>query len=342
MPITLQQNVSLKPYNTLAVDVRAHYLTEFKSIEQLLQITELNIWGEQPHLILGQGSNVLLTTDVSGIVLINRIPGIEVLKQDSEHVWVKVGAGVNWHQFVLHAIDKGWAGIENLSLIPGTVGAAPIQNIGAYGVELADVFETLSAFDLRDKKVISFSKQDCAFHYRDSIFKQSLKNQCVILDVTLKLNLTPHFKLDYGDLRHTLDAMQLNHITLKSVSDAVIQIRNSKLPNPKELPNAGSFFKNPIITADEFEILQQRFPEIPHYPAHDNQIKIPAGWLIEQCNWKGKRIRDAGTHQQHALVVVNYGSANGADLLAVVKTIQSDVEHRFNISLQPEVNIMAN
>lgn len=290
-------------------------------------------------LILGGGSNILFTKDFEGLVLKNEIKGIELLHEDANYVYVKAGAGENWHQFVLHCISRGWAGVENLSLIPGCVGAAPVQNIGAYGVELDDVFLDLEAFHLKEKKMVTLTKSDCDFGYRDSVFKKKYKNEFAITSVTFQLKKKPVFHTSYGAITQELEKMGVKELSIKAISQAVISIRSSKLPDPVQVANAGSFFKNPEITKTRYEELQAEFPGIIAYPLADDKMKLAAGWLIEQCGWKDFRRGDAGCHAKQALVLVNYGKATGSEIYQLSEEIITSVMKRFGVILEREVNI---
>lgn len=338
------ENYSLKQCNTFGMDVNAKHFAVFKSKRKLCDLIRVAKDSHWEILILGGGSNVLFTQDFNGIVLQNKLQGIEVVKKENEWVWVKAAAGENWHQFVLYSIENNFAGIENLSLIPGCVGASPMQNIGAYGVEVKDVFEELEAIEIATGETKIFKGSDCNFGYRESVFKQELKNKFVITSVTLKLknlNVTEHyhFKTTYGDIQTQLAEQQANELSLRAVSNAVIAIRQSKLPDPKDLGNAGSFFKNPVIEQVLFDKIKEQFPLIPSYPATENFVKVPAGWLIEQCGWKGKRVGNTGSHARQALVLVNYGNAKGSEVWQCAKDIQQSVLEKFGISISPEVNV---
>jgi UDP-N-acetylmuramate dehydrogenase len=297
-------------------------------------------------LILGGGSNILFTKDYDGMVLKNEISGIKVLHEEPAYVYVKVGAGENWHSFVLHCIDLHWAGVENLSLIPGNVGAAPMQNIGAYGVELSSVFLSLEAFHLKEKKIVTFTAADCGFGYRESVFKNKLKDQFVILSVTFKLKKQPVFHTSYGAIEQELEKMGVKELSIKAISDAVISIRKSKLPDPKEIGNAGSFFKNPSVSKEKSQILNSKFQAINGHENVDGTVKLAAAWLIEQCgpeygtSWKGYRKGDAGCHSKQALVLVNYGNAQGKEIYDLSEEILQTVKEKFGIILEREVNIV--
>jgi len=337
--MNIQENISLKSLNTFGIAKNARFFTVADNIYSL---KESLIWAkenEQQVFVLGGGSNILLTSDYEGLVIKIEIKGIELLNEDENHVWVKVGAGENWHDLVLHAIEKNWAGLENLSLIPGTVGASPMQNIGAYGVEIKEIFESLEALNRSTFIIETFSSKACEFGYRESVFKHKLKNQFVICSVIFKLNKTPEFKIEYGAIQDVLKEKGVNHLSIREVSNAVIAIRSSKLPDPKEIGNAGSFFKNPTIESNHFAELKSIFPDIPGYPM-GNDVKVPAGWLIEQTGWKGKRIGDVGVHAKQALVLVNYGDGQGTDIIALSDQIRHSVKEKFGIELHPEVNFI--
>jgi len=332
----ITENVSLKDYNTFGIDVKARWLSSFDSQDALPEMLEAR---PGPLLILGGGSNIILTRDFDGLVLRNGIKGIGVVREDAQYVYVRVGAGENWHGFVQYALQRGWAGVENLSLIPGNVGAAPMQNIGAYGVELKEVFYELSAYHLEEKKVYTFSLNDCEFGYRESVFKRRYKGQFVILDVTFRLYKVPRLHTEYGAIREELEKMGVGELTIQAVAEAVVRIRRSKLPDPAEIGNAGSFFKNPTVTALKFEELRGAFPNIVGYPGPSG-VKLAAGWLIEQCGWKGYRKGDAGCHDRQALVLVNYGHAGGREIYDLSEEILQSVKVKFGVELEREVNII--
>jgi UDP-N-acetylmuramate dehydrogenase len=340
----IQENISLKKYNTFGIDVDAAYFSAFKSMDELSELLEYNngqraTRNEKPVLILGGGSNMLFTKNFDGLVLKNELLGIEKIKEDETYVYVRAGGGVNWHQLVLHCIENNWAGMENLSLIPGNVGASPMQNIGAYGVEIKDAFYELEAFHLTEKKMVTFSLDDCAFGYRESVFKRKYKNQFVITSVTYRLNKRPTFHTSYGAIEQELEKMGVTELSIQAISQAVINIRSSKLPNPAEIGNAGSFFKNPEIGNDLFEKLKLDFPAIVGYVLENGNIKLAAGWLIEQCGWKGYRKGDAGCHSRQALVLVNYGHAKGDEIYQLSEEIIESVKEKFGVELEREVNI---
>ncbi len=334
----IQENISLRSYNTFGIDVKARYFSRFNNSDELEELTANN--SRLPTLILGGGSNILFTKDFDGLILKNEIKGIAELHEDSEYVYVKAGAGENWHQFVLHCIQRNWAGVENLSLIPGNVGASPMQNIGAYGVEIDDVFWDLEAYHIQERKMVTFTRSDCEFGYRESVFKKKFKDQFVILNVTFQLRKKPRFNTSYGAIEQELDRMGVKDLSIKAISDAVINIRSSKLPNPKELGNAGSFFKNPTIAAADFERLKSKFENIVGHTNADGSVKLAAAWLIEQCGWKGFRKGDAGCNARQALVLVNYGNATGKEIYQLSEEILQSVKEKFGITLEREVNII--
>lgn len=338
--MSVLENVSLRPYNTFGIDASACYFATFDSPAALQAILEDPQWETVPKMILGGGSNILLTKDYDGLVLKNEIKGISIIKEDSEHVYVQAGAGENWHQFVMYCIAKNLAGLENLSLIPGNVGASPMQNIGAYGVEIKDVFYELDAWHIKDQKLVKFSKDACEFGYRESVFKHKYKDQFVILQVTYRLNKTPHFNTSYGAIEQEIERMGVKELSIRAISDAVIHIRSSKLPNPAEIGNAGSFFKNPEISKEKYESLKEAFPAIVAYPLPHDQYKLAAGWLIEQSGWKGYRDGDAGVHAKQALVLVNYGRATGEELVELSWKVIESVKEKFGVVLEREVNII--
>lgn len=340
--LNIQSHVSLKPYNTFGIHANARYWVEVNSEEDLQTVLQLSDYSNQPKLILGGGSNVLLCHDFDGLVVKINIQGIDVTREDDDHVYVTAGAGVNWHALVLFCVGRGYAGMENLALIPGTVGAAPMQNIGAYGVELEQVFESLTAVHITTSERKTFTHADCAFGYRESVFKRALKGQYIITSVTFQLAKRPIFHTRYGAIQETLTEMGVTDETLsiKAISDAVIRIRRSKLPDPAQIGNAGSFFKNPEIPKDQFDKLKAVYPTLPGYPIGDDVVKVPAGWLIEQAGWKGYRSGDAGVHAKQALVLVNYDKATGDEIMALAKKVQQSVLEKFGITISPEVNVI--
>ncbi len=334
------EHQSLKSLNTFGFEVEANYLAEISSIDDVREATAFANAKGLERLILGGGSNVLLTKDVDGLVMLNRIKGIHLEREDEQDYIVKVGAGENWHEFVQYAIKQNWAGIENLSLIPGNVGASPMQNIGAYGVEIVQVFEYLEAVHLPTGEVHRFAKEDCEFGYRESVFKNKLKGQYLITHVAYRLHKTPSFNTSYGAIEAELEAMNVSQVTLRSVSDAVIAIRSSKLPDPKVLGNSGSFFKNPVVPIELHEKVKKMWPEAPAYPAGEGMVKMAAGWLIEKAGWKGFRENDYGVHSKQALVLVNHGNATGREVYDLSQRILDDVYSKFGVQLEREVNIL--
>lgn len=337
----VQENASLRSFNTFGIPARARWLASFSDTDgltDLLDRSEGKEKGSVAPLILGGGSNVLFTHDVDGWVMRNEIPGIDAL-EDGEEVLVSAGAGENWHGFVMHCLDKGWYGLENLSLIPGSVGASPMQNIGAYGVEIATVFDSLEAWDMEDRKVVRFYKGDCHFGYRESYFKKEGRGRFVILRVTYRLSRKAHLHTAYGAIKEELERMGVQDPGPRDVSNAVIHIRRSKLPDPNVTGNAGSFFKNPTVPPTQFDQLKQDHPEIVGYPSPDGGVKLAAGWMIERAGWKGFRRGDAGCHPKQALVLVNYGEATGKEIWQLSQDILDDVYRKFGVHLEREVNI---
>ncbi len=332
----IQRHYPLKKLNTFGIEAMAEELVVVHSVAALHDIVQLNRGRIQ---VLGGGSNILLTGDLPGLTIKNEIGEIEIFLENEHEVLIRVGGGVVWHDLVLWAVEQGLGGIENLSLIPGTVGAAPIQNIGAYGVELKDVFHSLEACDLTTGELHVFHKDECQFGYRDSVFKREHKRKFCIINVYLHLQKFPVVNTQYGDIQRTLEEMGVKKPNVRDVSNAVIQIRQRKLPDPAVIGNAGSFFKNPELEAADFQRFIQQFPQAPNYPQADGRVKVPAGWLIEQAGWKGQRFGDAGCHANQALVLVNYGGATGEEILELAKKIQASVQAQFGIALTPEVNV---
>lgn len=336
MPI-LKTNISLKLYTTFGVEATTKQFVEISSIADLKKVLSIN---ELPILILGGGSNILFTQDFDGLVIKNNLKGIKIIKENDTEVVLKVAAGEVWHEFVLYCIKNKYAGLENLSLIPGSVGASPMQNIGAYGVEVKDYITEVEVLDLKTHELVLFTNQQCTFDYRSSIFKTKEKGNYFITSVTFQLSKKPTINTSYGAIEAELQAHSIVHPTIKDVSDAVIRIRESKLPNPKEIGNAGSFFKNPSVSNEKAEALKNAFPAIPNYPQSNGTTKIAAGWLIEQCGFKGKTFNNYGVHKNQALVLVNYGGAQGKDIYTLSETIIDTVEQKFGIRLEREVNII--
>lgn len=334
----VSENISLLPFNTFGIDVKAARFARFKSIEELSTLLTYN--PKQNLLILGGGSNLLLTKNFDGLVLKNEIEGINLVSENEDSVIIEAGAGVVWHQFVLHCIENNWGGVENLSLIPGSVGASPMQNIGAYGVEIKDVFHSLEAFEIKTGTTCTFDATSCKFGYRESVFKNIYKNQYIISKVSFKLTKKHTLNTSYGSIEEELQKANITNPTIKDVSNAVIAIRQSKLPDPKVLGNAGSFFKNPVISTALYETLKLEFPTIPGYTVSEVETKVPAGWLIEQSGWKGKSFETHGVHSKQALVLVNLGKATGSEIYSLSEKIISDIKERFQITLEREVNIL--
>lgn len=333
------QNTSLKAYNTFGIDVAAEHLVSIESTSELVKtLAEIN---QKELLILGGGSNVLFMNDIKGTVLLNKLEGISVVDENEDHVWVKAGGGVNWHEFVLHCIHQNWAGIENLSLIPGSVGAAPMQNIGAYGVETKDVFHELEAVEISSGKIKMFSNEECQFGYRESVFKRALKGQYLISSVIFKLDKKPTFKTSYGAITNELENMKVTELSIQAISNAVINIRQSKLPDPKVAGNAGSFFKNPVVPISLAENIKKEYPEAAAYPVDNNSMKLAAGWLIDKAGWKGKTYGNYGVHPKQALVLVNYGGATGQNIYDLSTEILADINSKFGVELEREVNIVS-
>jgi UDP-N-acetylmuramate dehydrogenase len=336
--ITFASHYSLRHHNTFGADVSAERWASLASVGQLQEAVEAA--KGMPKLVLGGGSNILFTRPVEAWVLHNAISGWEVLRETADRVWLQVGGGTSWHGLVLHAVAQGWGGLENLSLIPGTVGAAPIQNIGAYGAELQDVFEWLEAYELETGRVVRFSREECRFGYRNSFFKQEGRGRFFIASVALSLTKRGHtLRTEYGAIAQTLEAMGVSRPQPADISRAVMSIRQEKLPDPAVIGNCGSFFQNPEIPAEQFEALRAQHPGMPHYPTSPGWVKVPAGWLIEQCGWKGKRVGRVGAYEKQALVLVNYGGATGQEAWALALEIQESVQRRFGIRISPEVNI---
>lgn len=335
----IKNHISLKPYNTFGIDVKAKDFVSVQSVKQLRDVLIDN--KSKNKLILGGGSNLLLTKDQDLLVIHVDIKGIEIIEENEDFVLIKASAGENWHEFVIHCINNDFGGIENLSLIPGNVGTAPIQNIGAYGVEIKDSFISCEALSTQNGKISIFSKEDCQFDYRNSIFKQQAKGKYVINSVTFRLSKRNHqLHINYGAIKSQLEIMNVVQPTIKDISNAVIKIRQSKLPDPKKIGNSGSFFKNPLISKYQYKELLKNFPDMPFYPISENHVKVPAGWLVEKAGFKGKRFDDYGVHKDQALVLVNYGKASGKDILKLAQLIQHTIHRLFGILIEPEVNIL--
>jgi UDP-N-acetylmuramate dehydrogenase len=335
----IQENKSLKKLNTFGIDATAKYYAECSSLGQIQEVLSDPKFSRDRKLILGGGSNLLFTKDFDGIVLRNNLKGIELIREDKDYYYVRSAAGEVWHEFVMHCIQHNFAGLENLSLIPGNVGASPMQNIGAYGVEVKDSFYELEAYHIADHSIHKFNNAECKFGYRESVFKHELKNQYIITSVTFKLNKVPHYNTSYGAIEKELEAMGEKQLSIQGISKAVCNIRSSKLPDPKVIGNAGSFFKNPVIAVEKFNSLKEKFPDIVSYPS-GNSMKLAAGWLIEQCGWKGKKFGDAGVHKLQALVLVNYGNAKGNEIFDLSQKIMDSVKEKYGVELEREVNII--
>jgi UDP-N-acetylmuramate dehydrogenase len=335
----IQENISLKPFNTFGIDVNARKFVQWNSVEDIREYARAKEWHSMPLLILGGGSNMLLTKDFEGLVAKNNILGREVVSQNPDEIRVKIGGGEVWHDIVLWTIAQGWNGLENMSLIPGSVGAAPIQNIGAYGKELKDVFVECEAVNLQSGEIRTFSLVECEFGYRESVFKNQLKGQFVIVSVTIRLSTHPELNTSYGTISKELEVLGISQPTAKDISDAVIAIRQSKLPDPAILGNSGSFFKNPIIPVSDYEEIAYENPGLPSYPSSEGFVKVPAGWLIDQAGWKGKRVGKCGVHEKQALVLVNYGGATGDEIFQLSEDIIADIIQKYGIELEREVNI---
>ncbi len=332
-------NISLRSYNTFGIEVFANSMVKVDSNEQLKDILLDTRSQSIEKLILGGGSNILFTQDFKGMVIHNCIQGIVCTYENESAINLHVGSGETWHNFVLFCVNHGYAGVENLSLIPGTVGAAPLQNIGAYGVEVKNVIESVETIDSVTGEFRLFNNDECEFGYRESIFKHQLKGKYVITAVNFRLNKIPVFHTEYGDIRRVLEENKITELSIKAISDAVIQIRKSKLPDPAEIGNAGSFFKNPEISISEFEEVKRQYPNIPGYPTMRG-VKVAAGWLIEQAGWKGFRSGSIGVHPKQALVLVNYGGGTGKEIKDLSREIQKSVQEKFGITLLPEVNFI--
>ncbi|MBK9285216.1 MAG: UDP-N-acetylmuramate dehydrogenase [Sphingobacteriaceae bacterium] len=336
----IKKNFNLKHLNTFGVDCSCSFFTEITQINQLYDVLKTEQFIKNQVLIIGGGSNLLFTKNFEGLVLKNSLKGIQITEENTDTVKVKAMAGEVWQDFVMYCINKGWGGLENLSLIPGCVGASPMQNIGAYGVEIKDTFVELEAVDLKSGELKIFNKENCAFNYRESVFKKELKNKFIIVSVTFQLTKNAVVNTSYGAIQQELEKKGVKNPGIKDVSEAVIQIRQSKLPDPKVLGNAGSFFKNPEISMDKFQSLKNKFPDIVSYPLANGNIKLAAGWLIEQCGLKGFEMNGAGVHKQQALVLVNKDKANGQSIYDLSAYVMQKVFDKFEVALEREVNII--
>jgi UDP-N-acetylmuramate dehydrogenase len=333
-------HTDLRPYNSFHISTTAAGFAAFSNVAMLQELLDMPAAKQFARtMLLGGGSNILFTKPFDGLILKNEIAGIEVVEETDDHVLVKAGGGIVWHHFVMHAVANNWGGVENLSLIPGCVGASPIQNIGAYGVEIKDVLHSLEAYHLKDASLARFTSADCGFGYRDSVFKNKYKGEFAILSVTFQLNKQPRLNTSYGAIEQELERMGISDPTIKEVSAAVINIRQSKLPDPDKIGNAGSFFKNPVISNEQFDEIKKLYPGVPGFAGSEGTTKMPAAWLIEQCGWKGYRHNDAGVHQWQPLVLVNYGKATGKEIFELSERILQSVKQRFGIELEREVNI---
>ncbi len=337
--MNIQYNISLRPFNTFGMDVHARKMVTIEHEAELLTWLNESSVHDETLFILGGGSNILFTRDIEDTVLHNKIAGVEVVNEEEDHIYIKAGAGVNWHSLVMHCVERGWAGMENLALIPGNVGASPMQNIGAYGVELKDVFHELEAIHLHQKEKVVFQLKDCELGYRESVFKNKYKGQFIITSVTYKLNKKPVYQTGYGAIQQELERMGVKDLSIAAIAQAVMQIRRSKLPDPSQIGNAGSFFKNPEIEKYQYIQLQALFPQIVGYVLAQDKVKLAAGWLIEQCGWKGFRKGDAGCHEKQALVLVNHAHAQGAEIIALSQEIIASVKEKFGVRLEREVNV---
>lgn len=336
----LKENISLQPYNTFGINAIAKYFAEASSLDDFREILNKTQFSSEKKLILGGGSNILFTQNFNGLVIKNNLKGISLINDDSDHYYIKAAAGENWHNFVLHCVKNDYAGLENLSLIPGNVGASPMQNIGAYGVEIKDVFHELEAFHIKENTIHTFNKEQCKFGYRESIFKREEKNNFIITSVTYKLNKKPVYNISYGAIEAELEKMGVKELSINAISNAVCNIRSSKLPNPAELGNAGSFFKNPEVSILKFQELKNAYPTIVAYPLENKNIKLAAGWLIEQCGLKGYKEGKCGIHKNQALVLVNYGGASGKEIFDLSQKVLDTVKEKFGVELEREVNII--
>ena len=333
-------NYPLLKLNTFGLDVKAKYFVSINTVNELIELTKTKVFKDLQLLILGGGSNILFTKDFDGLVILNSIKGKEIIDQTQESIFLKIGAGENWHELVMYTVDKGWGGIENLSLIPGNTGTAPMQNIGAYGVEIKETFVELEALEISSGKIVKFNNSDCEFGYRESVLKNKMKNQYIILNITLELKKNPVLNINYGDVKAILESQNINNPSIKDVSDAIISIRQSKLPDPKIIGNSGSFFKNPIVSLNQLELIKKKYPNVVNYKINENEFKIAAGWMIERAGWKGKKFNNYGVHEKQALVLVNYGLANGMEIFNLSEEIILDIKDKFGIKLEREVNII--
>ncbi|MBN2610618.1 MAG: UDP-N-acetylmuramate dehydrogenase [Bacteroidales bacterium] len=332
------ENISLKSYNTFGLDAYAKYFAEPCSKNEIKDLLQSHLKDIQPKLILGEGSNILFNGDFNGLIIKPSIKGIEIIKDTSEQVYLRVGSGENWDGFVQFCVENNYGGIENLSFIPGTVGASPVQNIGAYGVEVKDLIDSVETIDSKTLETKIFHANECQFGYRTSLFKETLKNRSIITMVVFRLEKEPRFVTHYGSIGKELDKYPETNI--KNIREVVVKIRKQKLPDPKELGNAGSFFKNPVVSLETLEYIKKFYPKVPYWESDSEKVKLSAAWLIETCQWKSKKIGDAGTYRKQPLVIVNYGHASANDILTLAGKIQKAVKNHFAIQLEPEVNII--
>lgn len=334
----VRENYSLKNYNTFGIDVKCRYFVESDTESEFLEFVSSYELKPEEIMVLGEGSNFLFTDDFDGTVFYPTMKGMEIVEENDEHVWVKVGAGEVWDDFVAWAVEQGYGGVENLSLIPGHVGAAPVQNVGAYGMEAGDTIERVEAIQIEKARKETISAADCRFAYRDSVFKGEWKNRYIVTYVVFRLTKVPEFRLNYGSVREELQ--KLGEVSLKNIRRAIIQIRRAKLPDVKELPNAGSFFKNPVVSREQAGQLKERYPELPVYPVDEDRVKLAAGWLIEQCGWKGKDLGKAGVYEKQALILVNRAGASGVEVARLANEVKKSVFMTFGVWIEPEVYVI--
>lgn len=337
--MNIQKDYPLLPHNTFGMDVKASLFIEYASVEELKEILRTYPLKDTPWLHIGAGSNLLFTGDYPGIILHSAIQGYEVMEETDDEVLVRVGSGVVWDDFVAYTVQQGWYGAENLSLIPGEVGASAVQNIGAYGMEAKDLIFDVETIDVESGKERIFTQSECRYAYRESIFKRELKGKCIVTYVTYRLGKHPAYHLDYGNVRAELERRGCP-LTLENVRRTIVAIREAKLPDPKVQGNAGSFFMNPIIPREQFEALQQQYPDMPHYEAGTDKVKVPAAWMIDRLGWKGRRVGNAGVHTRQALVLVNCGGATGKEVIALSEEIRKSVFDTFGVNISPEVNFI--
>lgn len=334
----VRENYSLKNYNTFGIDVKCRYFVESDTESEFLEFVSSYELKPEEIMVLGEGSNFLFTDDFDGTVFYPTIKGMEIVEENDEHVWVRIGAGEIWDDFVAWAVERGYGGVENLSFIPGHVGAAPVQNVGAYGMEAGDTIERVEAIQIEEARKDVIDAADCRFAYRDSIFKGEWKNKYIITYVVFRLTKAPEFRLNYGSVQEELQ--KLGAVNLKNIRQAIIHIRQAKLPDVKELPNAGSFFKNPVVPREQAEQLKKRYPELPVYPVDEERVKLAAGWLIEQCGWKGKDLGKAGVYEKQALILVNRAEASGVEVAHLANEVKKSVFMTFGVWIEPEVYVI--